>query len=116
MALEVLRLEKKILFFTKLASFIINRGSTEVLLLASVIINNIMFSNIIMISFIIAGFASGFSAKTRGWPRAGAAQGDSTMEKTLATRLHILEVVLEDHLDQQQYNQHHPPPRYPTLL
>ena len=29
------------------------------------------------------------------------------MEKT---GLHILEVVLEDHLDQQQYNQHHPPP------
>ena len=72
MALEVLRLENKILSFTKLASIIINRGSTEVLLLASVIINNIMFSNITMISF-IAGFASGFSAKTRGWPRAGAA-------------------------------------------
>ena len=24
--------------------------------------------------------------------------------------MHILEVVLEDHLDQQQHNQHHPPP------
>ena len=68
MALEVLRLEKKILSFT-----IGNRGSTEVLLLASVIIDNIMFSNITMISFIIAGFASGFFAKTRGWPRASAA-------------------------------------------
>ena len=62
MALEVLRLEKKILSFT------IGKCYYK----QYYVFHQNHYHGDTMMSFIV-GFASGFSAKTRGWPRAGAA-------------------------------------------